>query len=80
MPRKLATKLTQIPADLGWGWRHFTFAIARRLGYAVTLVEGDYSCPVDQRDEDDAGRAHRDRQLRDNLRGLALGLAVRLRS
>lgn len=78
MTRGLAVNLTTMPAHLGWGWRHFAFAIAHRLGYAIALIEGDYPCPPDQRDEDDNERAHRDRQFRENLEGLSLGLAVPL--
>ena len=44
----------------------------------VALIEGDYPCPLDKREEDDDERAHRDRQLRENLEGLSLGLAVPL--
>jgi hypothetical protein len=78
MTRGLAVNLATMPVHLGWGWRHFTFAIAHRLGYEIALIEGDYPCPLDQRDEDDGERAHRDRQLRENLEGLSLGLAVPL--
>jgi hypothetical protein len=78
IPRQLAARLVAVPARLGWGWRHFAFAVAHRLGYPLAMVEGPYECPPDQRYEDDADRAHRDRQLRDNLEGLSLGMATRL--
>jgi len=78
MPRQLAARLTAMPAHLGWGWRHFAFAIAHRLGYDITMVQGPYSCPFDQRDEQEADRRHRDRQLRENLEGLGLGMTAPL--
>jgi hypothetical protein len=78
MARELAVNLATMPAHLGWGWRHYAFAIAHRLGFGIALIEGDYPCPLDQREDDDEERAHRDRQLRENLEGLSLGLAVPL--
>jgi hypothetical protein len=80
MPRELAARLADVPERLGWGWRHFAFAVAHRLGYSLAMVEGLYECPLDQRCEDAADRAHRDRQLRDNLEGLRLGSATPLSS
>jgi hypothetical protein len=74
--RKLAARLTDLPERLGWGWRHFAFALAHRLGYSLAMVEGPYECPLAQQYEADADRAHRDRQLRDNLEGLLLGTAA----
>jgi hypothetical protein len=76
IPRELAAHLLEVPEHLGWGWRHFAFAVAHRLGYSLAMVEGPYECPLDQRHEDDADREHRDRQLRDNLEGLSLGVAT----
>jgi hypothetical protein len=65
----LPTISTLDPA-LGWGWRHATFAATVRRGLRVALVSGDYDCPPDQRIEDEAERAHRVRQLSENIRGL----------
>jgi hypothetical protein len=56
--------------DLGWGWRPFVFSTAQRLGHRILHVEGDYRCPPEQVDEDEAERQHRLRQLRQNLKGL----------
>jgi hypothetical protein len=64
--------------DLGWGWRHFAFGAARRLGYRVVLVEGEYACPADQRLEDDGERLHRARQLAQNIEGLLRGMTATL--
>lgn len=55
---------------LGWGWRHFILRTAHRLGHRVVPVIGDYPCPDDQRTEDDEERAHRMRQLSENVLGL----------
>jgi hypothetical protein len=70
--------LTRAPADLGWGWRHFLFAIAHRLGHHIVHVEGDHACPEDQRAEDDRARLHRLKQLDQNISGLQAGLSVQL--
>jgi len=55
---------------LGWGWRHFIFRMAHRQGHRVVPLIGDYPCPDDQRTEDAEERAHRVRQLSQNLLGL----------
>ena len=62
--------------ELGWGWRHFMFAIAHRLGRQIVHVEGDFPCPEDQRHEDECERLHRLRQLGQNGNGLVAGLSV----
>jgi hypothetical protein len=64
--------------DLGWGWRHFIFAIAHRLGHGVVHQSDDYSCPADQQGEDQHERLHRVRQLWQNVRGLEAGLVTAL--
>ena len=76
--RELAARLTAVPERLGWGWRHFAFAVAHRLGYSLAMVEGPYDCPVAQQYEDCGYRADRDRQLRQNLEGLAQGISAPL--
>jgi len=68
--RLLLPALTELPADTGWGWRPFIFLAAHRRGFRVAHITGDYECPPDQREEDDAERAHRLRQLRENISGL----------
>jgi hypothetical protein len=65
-----------IADDAGWGWRPFVFALAARMGLGVTLLEGDYLCPPDQRGEDAGERLHRIRQLQQNVRGLILAQSV----
>jgi hypothetical protein len=68
--RALVPRLRAMRHDLGWGWRHFVFRAAHTLGFRVMHVTGDYPCPPDQRMEDDAERAHRLRQLSENIQGL----------
>lgn len=76
MDAELVPRVLAIGEDVGWGWRPFIFAVAARLGMAVRVVPGDYPCPPDQRNEDDAERLHRIRQLQQNLRGLVLSQTV----
>lgn len=78
MHRSLGPWIGRVPADLGWGWRHFMFAVAHRLGHRIVHVEGDHPCPEDQRAEDDRERIHRLKQLDQNVSGLQAGLAVPL--
>jgi hypothetical protein len=70
MTRELLPHVADLDARLGWGWRHFTFAMAHRLVLRVLHVTDDYICPVEQRAEDEAERQHRLRQLSQNLLGL----------
>ncbi|MBS1819176.1 MAG: hypothetical protein JSU08_14675 [Acidobacteria bacterium] len=74
MPASLATLVSELDADVGWGWRHYMFAAAARRGYGVRLHEGPFACPPDQGEEDDHERAHRLRQFTQNRRGLELAL------
>ena len=78
MPRDIAQHLSTLPAEIGWGWRHTAFGIAHRLGCGVSMVEGDYECPHDERTESAMDREHRDRQLAQNRQGLLLGLTMPL--
>lgn len=74
--RDLVPRVADVPADAGWGWRHYMFASAARLGYAVSHIAGDYACPPDQRQEDDGERLHRVRQLQQNIQGLLLAITA----
>jgi hypothetical protein len=74
--RRLVPHVLSIADDVGWGWRPFVFALTRRLGLRVDLIDGDYFCPPEQRVDDAAERLHRIRQLEQNLRGLLLSQAV----
>lgn len=70
MNRTLVPFVEALEPTLGWGWRHFIFRTAHRQGYRVVPVTGDYPCPDDQRTEDHDERAHRMRQLSQNMLGL----------
>jgi hypothetical protein len=70
MNRALVAELSGVTSDLGWGWRPFVFARARRLGHRVVHRMGDFPCPPEQRQEDESERVHRLRQLRQNVEGL----------
>jgi hypothetical protein len=66
----LADHLDALPDDVGWGWRPFVFAVAKRLGVPVSSVAGDFHCPETDREESVADRVHRMRQLSQNVEGL----------
>jgi|SRR5690242_476002 hypothetical protein len=72
--RLLVPLIEQIPDDLGWGWRHFTFGIAHRLNLRILHICDDPECPPEQRDEAETERAYRLRQLSQNVEGLRLSL------
>ena len=72
MHRKLVELLELAPDTIGWGWRRFLFAMAKRKRMPVVLLPGDYPCPPDQREEQEIDRAHRLDQLDQNLLGLML--------
>lgn len=74
MHRSLVSHLAHLPADTGWGWRHYVFALAARIGFRVVHVTDDLPCPDDQREEDETERVHRLRQLAQNVNGLLLGM------
>jgi hypothetical protein len=74
----LAASADAAAGDLGWGWRHLTFALAHRFSQRLVHTVGDYECPADQRGEASRDRLHRLRQLRQNVDGLLAGLTVTL--
>ena len=74
--RRLLDDLAHVQSELGWGWRHFMFAAAALRGLRVTHVTGDYTCPVDQREEGARERVHRLRQLSQSVEGLVLAMTV----
>jgi len=65
----LVGELSGLDVSVGWGWRPFLFAIARRRCYRVAAVTGDFVCPVEQRRHEE--RVHRLKQLSENVSGLA---------
>jgi hypothetical protein len=68
--RALVPSVESLEPTLGWGWRHCIFRTAHRQGRRIVHVIGDYPCPDDQRAEDEDERAHRMRQLSENVLGL----------
>jgi hypothetical protein len=72
--RALVANLPALDPALGWGWRFYVMALARRAGYAIQVFEADLPCPQDQREDDLAERVHRLRQLGQNLQGVVLAL------
>ena len=76
--RRLAGYLDPLPAEIGWGWRHYLFAVAARLGLRVVHVIDDLPCPPEPRVDDAKERGHRLKQLTQNVSGLLLGMEVPL--
>ncbi len=75
---QLLSYLPHIPDDLGWGWRIYLVAIAAKSGMRLIPYSGSFGCPVDQRAEtDEQSRIYRLEQIAQNLRGLAIGMALR---
>jgi hypothetical protein len=70
MNRALLPVVRSLQPTLGWGWRPFLFNAAHRHGLRVIQVPDDRPCPLDQREEDERERAHRLRQLSENILGL----------
>ena len=68
--RRLLPHIQSIPAGLGWGWRLSTFRAALRQSLPLIHAVDDLPCPPDQCEENDDDRAHRLRQLSQNLLGL----------
>lgn len=75
---KLVPYLKDLAPHIGWGWRPYTFNIAKRLGFRVTAISDDYLCPPDQRQDDPAERLYRMRQLIQNIEGLTLSTSATL--
>ncbi len=76
--RAVVPHLETLPETIGWGWRPYAFNVARRLGYRVAAVTGNFLCPEDQREDTPAERIYRMRQLVQNIEGLTLSTAATL--
>ena len=74
--RSLLPEVLALAPDVGWGWRHFAVCRALRMGLTVRLVEDHHPCPLDQRLDEANEKAHRIRQLAQNLTGLLRGTAA----
>jgi hypothetical protein len=70
MTASLARVVSDVPADVGWGWRPYMFLVAHEGGPRIVHLAGDYPCPGDQRAEDADERVHRLPQLQENVAGL----------
>jgi hypothetical protein len=73
--REIIPFLTNLPEDIGWGWRPFAFNIAKRLGNKIESYSGDFVCPEDQRKDNEAERIYRIKQLNQNIDGLLLSVS-----
>jgi hypothetical protein len=68
--RALLPHVAMLGDAVGWGWRPSVCLAAHRAGLQIVHVVGDYPCPSEQREEDEAERMHRIRQLSQNIAGL----------
>ena len=62
--------MDSIKDDCGWGWRPYLFTIAHRLSLIIHSYQDDFSCPPDQRTDNEVERIYRMKQLTQNLNGL----------
>lgn len=74
--RALIPYLELVKEDIGWGWRHYIFGIAHRLGYQVVPWIADLPCPPEQQEDSPQERMHRMRQLSQNVQGLVLSMSI----
>jgi hypothetical protein len=65
----LVAEIAGLDPIVGWGWRPFLFNRARRRGFRIAFVAGEFDCPIEQRGADE--QVHRLRQLSQNVEGLA---------
>lgn len=70
--------LEKLDDNIGWGWRPFAFAISRRLGLEVSNFEGDFNCPLDQREDNATERIYRMKQLTQNINGIIQAATIDL--
>ena len=69
---KLASCFDLATNEIGWGWRPFLFAMAKRKGYKIVQIENDYPCPLEQQEDNQSERIYRMKQLSQNIDGLVL--------
>ncbi len=70
--KNIIPHLNNLPSEIGWGWRSYSFGIAKRLGYKVGEIQGEFNCPGDQRVETEKDRIYRMKQMVQNVEGLLL--------
>jgi hypothetical protein len=75
---ELVPYLDPVREDLGWGWRPYIFGISHRLGFNTSSFTGPFSCPPDQREDNQKERIYRMRQLSQNIHGLVLSTMTAL--
>ncbi|MBD0377991.1 MAG: hypothetical protein ICV51_20475 [Flavisolibacter sp.] len=73
---QLIPYLNQLQEEIGWGWRPYAFVMAHRLGYGLASFRGDFSCPPDQRSDNQKERLYRMRQLSQNIEGIVMATQV----
>jgi len=75
---RLMSFMNSIKDDCGWGWRPYLFTIAHRLSFDIQSYQEDFSCPIDQRIDNEEERIYRMKQLTQNLNGLIEASTVNL--
>lgn len=70
MPTAMLSDVEGTEAALGWGWRTRLFMAARRKGHPIVHVTADHPCPREAQLDNALERAHRLRQLSQNIMGL----------
>lgn len=74
MNSKLVSPISNVPADIAWGWRTYAFGMAHRLGYSISGVVGDYQCPPDHGDDTPALHRYRMKQMCQSVEGALLSV------
>jgi hypothetical protein len=72
---EIAAEFRHVNEDFGWGGLTFLLARAHKLGYPIYGINNAASCPVAQRNEDNA--AYRERQFLGNIKGFEFGLSIK---
>jgi len=72
---KILPYMNSVNDNCGWGWRPFLFTIAHRLGFTY---QNDFTCPTDQRIDNETERIYRMKQLTQNINGLVEAVGVDL--
>lgn len=72
MPGSFFSQLSDLPDDIGWGWRPYAFIRAFKMGIGVKFFEGNFNCPFEQRGDGEKEKSYRLKQLEENLKGLQL--------
>ena len=74
--RALVPHLDSAEDAVGWGWRPYAFGTARGLGYRIRHVERHLPCPPEQREDGEAERRYRIKQLGQNIQGLVSSITA----